>query len=124
MQFRFVLPGTGGIYRFAMLPVCGPTTTRGYCQNRLSVVNFGRRRSIEGQIDRRRLIEGEKGKKKKKKRKRRKKKEEEEGKKKEVPRAVLVRPSLPFAGRPRVACGPSLPSPAIFLPLEEKDQGD
>ncbi|RWW28037.1 hypothetical protein GW17_00007512 [Ensete ventricosum] len=56
-------------YRYADRPLLG-----GYCQNRLSVVNFGRRWSIEGEIDRRRLIEGEKGKKKKKKRKRRKKK--------------------------------------------------
>ncbi|RWV85260.1 hypothetical protein GW17_00052959 [Ensete ventricosum] len=39
-----------------------------------STVGFSRRRSIEGEIDRRQSIEGEKGKKKKKKRKRRKKK--------------------------------------------------
>ncbi|RWW27194.1 hypothetical protein GW17_00008385 [Ensete ventricosum] len=39
-------------------------------KNRPSAIDFNHRRSIEGEIDRRRSIEGEKGKKKKKKRRR------------------------------------------------------
>ncbi|RZR91937.1 hypothetical protein BHM03_00020178 [Ensete ventricosum] len=60
----------GGTYRSAKLPVCGPLAIGRYCQNQSSMVDFGRRWSIEGEIDRQRLIEGEKGKKKKKKRRR------------------------------------------------------
>ncbi|RZR97600.1 hypothetical protein BHM03_00026828, partial [Ensete ventricosum] len=55
--------------------------------------DFGRRRSIEREIDRRRSIEGEKGK-KKKKRKRRKKKRRRRKKKRihtSFPCAVLAR---------------------------------
>ncbi|RRT78384.1 hypothetical protein B296_00024621 [Ensete ventricosum] len=69
-------------------------------------------------IDRRRSLEGEKG--KKKKRKRGKKKEDE--KKKEY-----LAPSSPTCRRRphlRVAHEPSPPSLAIFLPRGEKDRGD
>ncbi|RWW31247.1 hypothetical protein GW17_00004137, partial [Ensete ventricosum] len=71
------------------LPVCGSPVVGRYHQNRPSVVNFGCRRSIEGEIDRRGSIEGEKGK-KKNKRKRRKKKEEGRGEEEIIPRAVLA----------------------------------
>ncbi|RWW40780.1 hypothetical protein BHE74_00053780, partial [Ensete ventricosum] len=78
-------------------------------------------------IDRRRSIEGEKGKKKKKKkRKRRKKKEKGRGEEERIPRAILARASSPPVGRrrprPRVAREPSPPSLAIFLPRGEKDR--
>ncbi|RRT46795.1 hypothetical protein B296_00054225 [Ensete ventricosum] len=53
------------------LPVRGPPATRRYHQNRPLMVDFGHRQSIEGEIDRRRSIEGEKGKKKKKRKRRR-----------------------------------------------------
>ncbi|RWV92972.1 hypothetical protein GW17_00044603 [Ensete ventricosum] len=76
----------GDTYQSVRLLVRRPADTKRYRQNRPSAVDFERRQSIEGEIDRRRLIEGEKG--KKKKRQRRKKKEEE--KKKEY----LVPPSL------------------------------
>ncbi|RWV92714.1 hypothetical protein GW17_00044885 [Ensete ventricosum] len=71
---------------------------------------IGRRRSIKGEIDRRRSIEDEKGKRKKKKRKRRKKKKR---------RRRNTSPARPRC--PRVARAPSLPaSPrcpwATFLP--------
>ncbi|RWW13427.1 hypothetical protein GW17_00022853 [Ensete ventricosum] len=75
LQFRSVPLGTGDGYRSARLTVRGPLATGRYRQNRSSVVDFGCRRSIEGEIDRWRSIEGEKG--KKKKRKRRKNKEED-----------------------------------------------
>ncbi|RRT78813.1 hypothetical protein B296_00013261, partial [Ensete ventricosum] len=91
------------MYRSARLPVRGPSTTGRYRQNRSSVIDFGRRRSIEG----------EKG--KKKKRKRRKKKEEE--KKKEY----LMPSSSACCRRPRLWVAASL---AIFLPRGEKDRGD
>ncbi|RWV78153.1 hypothetical protein GW17_00060924 [Ensete ventricosum] len=42
-------------------------------KNRPSMVDFGHRRSIEGEIDHRRLIKGEKGKKKKRKRRKKEK---------------------------------------------------
>ncbi|RWW31148.1 hypothetical protein GW17_00004238 [Ensete ventricosum] len=50
--------------RYADRPLPGGST-----KNQLSAVDFDRRRSIEGEIDRRRLIEREKGKKKKKRKK-------------------------------------------------------
>ncbi|RWW36317.1 hypothetical protein BHE74_00058672 [Ensete ventricosum] len=75
LQFRSVPLGTGDGYRSARLTVRGPLATGRYRQNQSSVVDFGCRRSIEGEIDRWRSIEGEKG--KKKKRKRRKNKEED-----------------------------------------------
>ncbi|RWV97040.1 hypothetical protein GW17_00040203 [Ensete ventricosum] len=45
----------------------------GSAKNRSSAVDFGHRRSIEGEIDRQQSIEGEKGKKKKRKRRKKKK---------------------------------------------------
>ncbi|RRT68673.1 hypothetical protein B296_00007552 [Ensete ventricosum] len=72
-----------GTYRSARLPVCGSAATWRYRQNQSSTIDFGRRRLIEGEFDRRRSFEGEKGK-KKKKRKRRKKKTS-------FPRAILAR---------------------------------
>ncbi|RWW04827.1 hypothetical protein GW17_00031929 [Ensete ventricosum] len=83
--------------------------------------------SDTAKIDRRRSIEGEKGKKKKKKkRKRRKKKEKGRGEEERIPRAILARASSPPVGRrrprPRVAREPSPPSLAIFLPRGEKDR--
>ncbi|RWW01070.1 hypothetical protein GW17_00035912 [Ensete ventricosum] len=62
-----------------------PPATGWYCQNR----PFGRRWSIEGEFNRRRLIEGEKGKKKKKRK--RKKKKRRRKKKTSFPRAILAR---------------------------------
>ncbi|RRT45397.1 hypothetical protein B296_00055169, partial [Ensete ventricosum] len=81
-------------YRYADRPLLGGTT-----KNQSSAVDFDRQRPIKGEIDRRRLIEGEKGKKKKKKkkkkkRKRRKKRRRGETGKKKIPRAVLARRSL------------------------------
>ncbi|RRT74287.1 hypothetical protein B296_00021136, partial [Ensete ventricosum] len=70
-------------------------------KNQLSAVDFNCRRSIEGEIDRRRSIEGEKGKKKKKKKKRR---GEEEP-------TFHVTSSPAHRRRPRPR--------AIFLPREE-----
>ncbi|RZS06736.1 hypothetical protein BHM03_00037448 [Ensete ventricosum] len=88
------------MYQSARLPVHGPPAIGRYRQNRPLAVDFGRRRSIEG----------EKG---KKKRKRRKKKEERRKKKKSrrIPRAILLphtvvarEPSSPARHcRPRVA---------------------
>ncbi|RWW12535.1 hypothetical protein BHE74_00048258 [Ensete ventricosum] len=63
----------GGTYRSARLPTCGPPAIGRYHQNRSSTVGFGRRWSIEGEINNRWSIEGEKGKKKKKRRRRKKK---------------------------------------------------
>ncbi|RWW10291.1 hypothetical protein BHE74_00019050 [Ensete ventricosum] len=71
------------MYRSTRLPVCEPPTTGRYCQNRSSAIDFGHRRSIEG----------EKG--KKKKRKRRKKR------RRRIPRVVLARTLSPPASRPR-----------------------
>ncbi|RWW16891.1 hypothetical protein GW17_00019200 [Ensete ventricosum] len=66
--YRSLSPGTGGMYQFVRLPVRGPSGT----------TKIDHQRSIEGEIDCRRLIERKKG--KKKKRKRRKKQEEEKKK--------------------------------------------
>ncbi|RWW75045.1 hypothetical protein BHE74_00016959 [Ensete ventricosum] len=71
---------------------------------------FNRRWLIEGEIDHRRSIEGEKGKKKKKKR--RKKKEERRGEEERIPRIVLARASLPLAGCPSAAVALARRSPA------------
>ncbi|RZR81328.1 hypothetical protein BHM03_00007524 [Ensete ventricosum] len=67
MQFRSVPPDTGDTYRSARLPEREQAAT-GW------TTKIDRRRSIEGEIDRRLLIEGEKGKKKKKRKRRKKKK--------------------------------------------------
>ncbi|RWV80578.1 hypothetical protein GW17_00058125 [Ensete ventricosum] len=83
------------MYQSVRLLVRGPPATGWYHQNRPSAVDFGCWRSIEGEIDRRRSVEGEKGK-KKKKRKRRKKK-----RRRRIPRAVLACTPSPPAGRPR-----------------------
>ncbi|RZR72478.1 hypothetical protein BHM03_00013841, partial [Ensete ventricosum] len=94
--YRFVPLVPGGTYRSARLPVRGPPTIGRYRQNPLSVVVFGRRRSIEG--------EKGKKKKKKKKRKRRKRREEEYLASSSLARChrswVAREPSSP-AGRPR-----------------------
>ncbi|RWW02498.1 hypothetical protein GW17_00034411 [Ensete ventricosum] len=73
---------------------------------RPSAVNFGCRWSIEGEIDRRRSIEGEKGK-KKRKRKRRKKKKKRRRRKKNASfsRVILARMSSSPAGDSSPACG-------------------
>ncbi|RWW45526.1 hypothetical protein BHE74_00048636, partial [Ensete ventricosum] len=60
------------MYQSAGLPVCGPPATGWYRQNRSSAVDFGRRRSIEG----------EKGKKKKKKKRKRKRRKNKSGRRK------------------------------------------
>ncbi|RRT65321.1 hypothetical protein B296_00030780 [Ensete ventricosum] len=65
-----------------------------------------RRRPIEGEIDHRQSIEGEKGKKKKKRERRKKKKRKE---KKDIPSIVLARGSLVCHCRPR----------PLFLPREK-----
>ncbi|RWW12442.1 hypothetical protein GW17_00023889 [Ensete ventricosum] len=98
-----------------MLPVCGSPATGQFCQK--SIVGdrlkgeIYRRRSTEGEIDRQRSIEREKGKKKKRKKKEKKRKEEKKNTYR--PRAVLARAPLPPAGRQRpravAACGS--PSP-------------
>ncbi|RWW82585.1 hypothetical protein BHE74_00008943 [Ensete ventricosum] len=82
LQFQSVPPGTDSTYRSVRLPVCGPPGT--------------------AKIDRRRSIEGEKG--KKKKRKRRKKKTS-------FPRAIVARGSPTHRPRPWV----------ILLPREETE---
>ncbi|RWW02418.1 hypothetical protein GW17_00034495 [Ensete ventricosum] len=69
----------------------------GTAKNRPSTVDFNRRRPIEGEIDRQRLIEGEG--KKKKKRKRRKK---EKRRKEIIPSARALSPPVRYR-RPRVA---------------------
>ncbi|RRT44724.1 hypothetical protein B296_00054281, partial [Ensete ventricosum] len=108
--YRSVPLSTGGTYWYADRPLLGG----------IAIIN--RRWSIEGEIEHRRSIEGEKGK-KKKKRKRRKKKEEEI-----IPHAVLACALSSLTGRPRtvVAFARELspPSLAIFLPRGEKDRGD
>ncbi|RWW78402.1 hypothetical protein BHE74_00013375, partial [Ensete ventricosum] len=81
-----------------------------------SVVDFSHQQSIDGEIDRRRSIEGEKGKKKKKRKRRKKKKRIHTS----FPRAVLARVPSPPTRRPRlrIACVPSSPA-SILLPREE-----
>ncbi|RZS01686.1 hypothetical protein BHM03_00031594 [Ensete ventricosum] len=108
LQFRYLPPGTGNTYRSARLPVRGPLATERFRQK--STVDgrlkgeIDRRRSTEGDINRRRLIEREKGR-KKKKRKKKKRKRKEEKKNTYCPRAVLTRASSLLARRrrPRVA---------------------
>ncbi|RRT51388.1 hypothetical protein B296_00051140 [Ensete ventricosum] len=90
--YRSIPPISSGTYQSGKLTVREPPATGQYRQSRPSAVDFGHRRSIEG----------EKGKKKKKK-------EEEKKKEERIPRAVLAHvPSLPV-GRPRtaatLACG-------------------
>ncbi|RRT40705.1 hypothetical protein B296_00058330 [Ensete ventricosum] len=98
------------MYWSARLSVCRPLATGRYRQNRPSTIDFGCRRSIEGEIDGRRSIKGEKG--KKKKRKRRKKKEERRGER---------RKNTSHRRRSRVTHELSPPSWAIFLLRREKD---
>ncbi|RRT53852.1 hypothetical protein B296_00049557, partial [Ensete ventricosum] len=78
------------MYQSAKLLVRRPPATGWYHQNRPLAVDFGRQRSIEGEIDHRQSIEGEKGK-KKKKRKRRMKKRRRRKKKTTFHHAVLAR---------------------------------
>ncbi|RWW70964.1 hypothetical protein BHE74_00021329 [Ensete ventricosum] len=108
--YRSVPLVPGGTYRSAKLPVCRPLATGWYRQNRSSTVDFDYRRSIEREMDCRRSIEGEKG--KKKKRKRRKKKKNTSRR----PRSRAV-----------AACGSPVSRRyprAIFLLRKEKDRGD
>ncbi|RWW32780.1 hypothetical protein BHE74_00021658 [Ensete ventricosum] len=86
------------MYQSAKLLVRRPPATGWYHQNRPSAVNFGRQRSIEGEIDHRQSIEREKGK-KKKKRKRKMKKRRRRKKKTTFHHAVLAR-SLSSASSP------------------------
>ncbi|RWV92982.1 hypothetical protein GW17_00044594 [Ensete ventricosum] len=107
----------GGTYRSARLLVHGPAATKQYCQNQPSTVDFGRRQLIEGEIDSRRSIEGEKRKKKKKKKKKKKRKRRRNGEEERstsrcpCPRAVATCGSPASRRRPRPQ--------AIFLPCEE-----
>ncbi|RWW18630.1 hypothetical protein GW17_00017369 [Ensete ventricosum] len=92
--YRSVPPIPGGTYRSTRLPVRRPSATGWYRQNRPSTVDFGHRRSIEG----------EKGKKKKKKKRKRRKKmrRRKNTSRRPRPRTVTTRaPPLPSpAGRP------------------------
>ncbi|RZR80661.1 hypothetical protein BHM03_00006716 [Ensete ventricosum] len=92
LQFRFVLPYTGYTYRSARLSVHRPFA--------IGTTKIDRRRPIEGEIDRRRSIEEEKGK-KKKKRKRRKRKKRRRRKKYLLPRAVAALACGRFFSRAR-----------------------
>ncbi|RWW88546.1 hypothetical protein BHE74_00002569 [Ensete ventricosum] len=76
--------------------------------------------TIAVDFDRRRSIEGEKGKKKKKKKKKRKRRKKKKRIHTSFPRAVLARVSSPPTRRPRlrIACVPSSPA-SILLPREE-----
>ncbi|RWW22896.1 hypothetical protein GW17_00012882, partial [Ensete ventricosum] len=105
--YRSVPSVLGGTYRSVRLSVRGsPATVLG------GTAKIDRQRSIGGEIDSWRSIEGEKGKKKKKKRKIRKKKE-------------YLTPSSPVCCRRlQVARESSRPSLAIFLPCGEKDRVD
>ncbi|RWW46814.1 hypothetical protein BHE74_00047235, partial [Ensete ventricosum] len=86
-------------YRYTDRPLPSGST-----KNRPSTIDFDSRQSIEGEIDRRRLIERGKGRKKKRKKK----------KKKEKRRKKTYRPRAIAAGGSR----------AVFLPRREKDRGD
>ncbi|RWW29167.1 hypothetical protein GW17_00006318, partial [Ensete ventricosum] len=95
------------VYRYADRPLPGGTT-----KNRSSAVDFGHERPIEGEIDRRRSIEGDRRSEKKGRRRRRGEETE-------------PLPSLP-AGRPRAIAAHGSPacyrrphSRVIFLPREE-----
>ncbi|RWW56990.1 hypothetical protein BHE74_00036255 [Ensete ventricosum] len=98
----------------------------GTAKNQPSAIDFGRRRSTEGESDHRRSIEGEKVK-KKKKRKRRKKKRR---RRTYFPRDVLARAPSPPVGRPRTVA--ALAHERFFSrtrrwnisPRGEKDRGD
>ncbi|RZS14788.1 hypothetical protein BHM03_00046526, partial [Ensete ventricosum] len=92
-SYRSVPPISSGTYQSAKLPVRGPPAIGRYRQNRPSVVDFGHWRPIEGEIDRRWSIEGEKGKKKKRKRRKKKKR------RRRIPCAVLARTPLPPVSR-------------------------
>ncbi|RWV86031.1 hypothetical protein GW17_00052121 [Ensete ventricosum] len=48
LQFRYLPPGTGGTYQSTRLPVRGLPATERFSQKSTSVVDFGRRWSIEG----------------------------------------------------------------------------
>ncbi|RWW47598.1 hypothetical protein BHE74_00046378, partial [Ensete ventricosum] len=99
---RFFIPiCTTRIGRYVLVRQVTDTRTAHigrYHQNRPSAVDFGRRRSIEGEIDHCRLIEGEKGKKKKQRKRRKKKK-----RRRRIPRAVPAREPSPPAGCSRAA---------------------
>ncbi|RRT60574.1 hypothetical protein B296_00017652 [Ensete ventricosum] len=98
----------GGTYQSAKLLVRGPVVIWWYRQNRPSAVDFSCSQSIEGEIDHRRSIEGEKGKKKKKKRKRRRRGKEERRRRGEEERSTSL-PARCRCPRPR----------AIFLLRED-----
>ncbi|RWW46678.1 hypothetical protein BHE74_00047380, partial [Ensete ventricosum] len=99
MQFRSVSPDTGGMYQSARFSVRELPAIGRYRQNRPSVVDFGRRRLIEGQIDRQ--IDRRQSLREKKKEEEEEKKEEEEEKKKEVP-------PFPAPSSPACHCRPRL----------------
>ncbi|RWW58516.1 hypothetical protein BHE74_00034601 [Ensete ventricosum] len=115
MQFRSVPPGTGGTYQPIGLLVCGLLAIGWYRENRPSMVDFGRRRSIERKEERRRRGKEEK------------KKEERST---SFPHAVLTRALSSPAGRSPVvaalACGRFFSRARRWnvSPLGEKDRGD
>ncbi|RWW28699.1 hypothetical protein GW17_00006801 [Ensete ventricosum] len=98
--YRAVRTGPSGYQYVDYSPVVGGTA------------KIDRRRSIEGEIDHRRSIEREKGKKQKRKRRKKKKR------RRRIHCVVLTRAPLPPAGRP--CTDPRV----IFLSCGEKDQGN
>ncbi|RWW16413.1 hypothetical protein GW17_00019703, partial [Ensete ventricosum] len=121
LKFRVVSPGTGGTYWSISLSVCGLPTTGRYVKNRPSAVDFGHLRLIEGEIDRRRSIEGDRRSEKKKKRKKKKRRRNKT--------SIVAVHRSPARRRPCpvVAYGSPAhchrPHPrAIFLPREETER--
>ncbi|RWW82304.1 hypothetical protein BHE74_00009241 [Ensete ventricosum] len=110
---RAVHTGPPG-YRYTDRPLPG-----GSVKNRPSAIDFGRRWPIKEEIERRRSIKEEKGKKK------RKRKRKEEGKKEYLARAPS---SPPYRHRPRVTRGRSHFFSCVrrrsISPRREKDRGD
>ncbi|RZS25364.1 hypothetical protein BHM03_00058553 [Ensete ventricosum] len=88
-------------YRYADRPL-----PRGSVKNRSLAVDFGRRRPVLKEIDRRRSIEEEKGKKKRKRKK-------EEGNKEYLASAVLARLPSPPAGCPHAVAARGSPATAF-----------
>ncbi|RWW60952.1 hypothetical protein BHE74_00032018 [Ensete ventricosum] len=112
---RAVHTGPPG-YRYADRPLPG-----GSVKNRPAAVDFGRRRLILKEIDRRWSIEEEKGKKRKRKK--------EGGNKEYLASAVLARLPSPPAGRLRAIAARGSPARRrrprlLFLPREETYRGD
>ncbi|RWW76677.1 hypothetical protein BHE74_00015215 [Ensete ventricosum] len=83
---------------------------------------INRRRSIEGEIDHQRSIEGEKGKKKKKRRRRKKKRRRRKKRiRTSFPRAVLARMPSPPARRPRPRVAREARAPLQIWVLEKSN---